>query len=70
MVAGSTLFNYDILVYMVIPVAFLVWFLLFYTRWGLSLRAVGENPTATFAAGRNPSFIQYQALFIGGLLAV
>ncbi|MGB6607704.1 MAG: ABC transporter permease [Atribacterota bacterium] len=67
-VAGSTLFNYDILVYMVIPVAFLVWFLLFYTRWGLSLRAVGENPTATFAAGRNPSFIQYQALFIGGLL--
>ncbi len=67
-VAGSTLFNYDILVYVAIPVAFLVWFLLFYTRWGLSLRAVGENPTAAFAAGRNPFFIQYQALFVGGLL--
>jgi len=58
----------DILVYVAIPVAFLVWFLLFYTRWGLGLRAVGENPTAAFAAGRNPFFIQYQALFVGGLL--
>ena len=43
--------------------------LLFFTRWGLALRAVGENPAAAFAAGRSPSAVQYQALLIAGLLA-
>jgi simple sugar transport system permease protein len=45
-----------------------VWALLFYTRWGLGVRAVGENPQAAFAAGRQPERLQYQALFLGGLL--
>jgi simple sugar transport system permease protein len=48
--------------------AFLVWWLLFSTRWGLCLRAVGENPTAAFAAGKNPHVLQFQALCIAGLL--
>jgi ABC-type uncharacterized transport system permease subunit len=67
-IAGATLFHYDILVYLVVPIAILVWWALFYTRWGLSLRAVGEKPTAAFAAGKNPYRLQYQALFIAGLL--
>jgi simple sugar transport system permease protein len=61
-------FNYDILVYLAGPIAVLVWWVLFSTRWGLSLRTVGENPTAAFAAGKNPYFLQYQALFIAGML--
>lgn len=65
---GRAVFNYDILVYLVIPIAVLVWWLLFRTRWGLSLRAVGENPTAAFAAGKDPHRLQYQALFIAGVL--
>lgn len=65
---AATLFRYDILVYLAAPIAILVWWVLFYTRWGLSLRAVGENPTAAFAAGKNPYRLQYQALFIAGLL--
>jgi simple sugar transport system permease protein len=67
-VAGPILFHYDILVYLVIPIAILVWWALFYTRWGLSLRAVGEKPTVAFAAGKHPYRLQYQALFIAGLL--
>jgi len=67
-VIGRMFFNYDILVYSAIPVAVLVWWLMFRTRWGLSLRAIGENPTATFAAGKNPHRLQYQALFIAGIL--
>jgi simple sugar transport system permease protein len=67
-IIGPILFNYDILVYLVIPIAFLVWWLLFSTRWGLSLRAVGENPTAAFAAGKNPHLLQFQALVIAGFL--
>lgn len=67
-VVGTILFHYDILVYLVVPVAILVWWALFHTRWGLSLRAVGEKPVAAFAAGKDPHRLQYQALFIAGLL--
>ena len=65
----SSLLRFDILIYLVIPIAILVWWLLFRTRWGLGLRAVGENVDTAFASGRNPRFIRYQALFVGGLLA-
>ncbi len=67
-VVGRMLFHYDILVYAAVPVAVLVWWALFSTRWGLGLRAVGENPTAAFAAGKNPHLLQYQALFLAGVL--
>jgi simple sugar transport system permease protein len=65
----SSLFNFDLLIYLVIPAAILVWWLLFRTRWGLGLRAVGENADTAFASGRNPFLIRYQALFAGGMLA-
>jgi simple sugar transport system permease protein len=64
----SSLFQFDLLIYLAIPTAILVWWLLFRTRWGLGLRAVGENPSTAFASGRNPNLIRYQALFVGGLL--
>ena len=63
----SSLIQFDFLIYLAIPTAFFVWWLLFRTRWGLSVRAVGENPDTAFASGRNPNFIRYQALFLGGL---
>jgi general nucleoside transport system permease protein len=62
------LFDFDLLVYLAVPTGVAVWALLFYTRWGLGVRAVGENPQAAFAAGRQPERLQYQALFLGGLL--
>lgn len=65
----TSLFSFDILIYLAIPVAILVWWLLFRTRWGLGLRAVGENAETAFASGRNPRLIRYEALFTGGLLA-
>ena len=64
----SSLFKFDPLIFLVIPFAFLVWWLLFRTRWGLGLRAVGENADTAYASGRNPHMLRYQALFIGGLL--
>lgn len=68
-VIGRILFNHDILIYLMLPLALVVWWVLFNTRWGLSLRAVGEDPTVAFAAGLRPKLIQYQAVFIGGLFA-
>lgn len=63
----SSLFQFDLLIILAIPAAFFVWWLLFRTRWGLGLRAVGENPSTAFASGRNPNRVRYQALFVGGL---
>jgi len=51
-----------------VPTALALYWLLFRTRWGLALRAVGEDPAAVFAAGRRPDLLQYQALAVGGLL--
>jgi len=65
----SSLFKFDLLIYLVIPVAILVWWFLYRTRWGLSVRAVGENAETAYASGRNPRRIRYQALFVGGMLA-
>jgi simple sugar transport system permease protein len=67
-VPGSTLFNYDILTWLAVPVAVLVWWALFRTRWGLGVRATGESPAAAFASGRNPAVLQFQALAAGGVL--
>ena len=67
-VKPTTLFNYDILVWCVVPIAVLVWWILFQTRWGLALRAAGESPTAVFASGRNPAVFQLQGLLVGGVL--
>lgn len=65
----TSLFKFDLLIYLVIPMAILAWWLLYRTRWGLGLRAVGENADTAYASGRNPHGIRYQALFVGGMLA-
>jgi simple sugar transport system permease protein len=67
-VQSSTLFRYDLLTWMAVPVAVATWWLLFRTRWGLSLRAVGESPAAAYAAGRDCAMLQYQAVAAGGFL--
>lgn len=65
----SSLFKFDLLIYLAIPAAILVWWLLYRTRWGLGVRAVGENADTAYASGRNPNLVRYQALFVGGMLA-
>ncbi len=65
----ASLFKFDLLIFLVIPVTVFIWWLLYRTRWGLGLRAVGENAETAYASGRNPAVIKYQALFVGGLLA-
>jgi general nucleoside transport system permease protein len=65
---GVRALSFDLLVYLVVPVAVLIWWVLGRTRWGLGLRAVGESPSVAYAAGRRPELVQYQALGIAGLL--
>jgi simple sugar transport system permease protein len=66
--AWARVFDQDLLVYLALPAALAVTWLLWRTRWGLHLRAVGEDRMAAFAAGLNPSRIQYQALALAGAL--
>lgn len=61
--------GFDPLVWLVVPVALALWFLIFRTRWGLALRAAGEDPAVAFAAGHRPDWLRYQALALGGALA-
>ncbi|RMD49443.1 MAG: ABC transporter permease [Alphaproteobacteria bacterium] len=44
------------------------WWLLFRTRFGLRLRAVGENPAAVDSVGVSVPWLRYRAVLICGLL--
>ena len=62
-------FRQDPLVWLMVPIAALLWWLMFRTRWGLHLRAVGEDKNSAFAAGLHPGRVQYQALAVAGGLS-
>ena len=49
--------------------ALIAWYLLYKTRYGLSLRACGENPYSVDAAGGSVSNIRFTAVMICGALS-
>jgi simple sugar transport system permease protein len=57
------------LTYTAIVAAAAVWLFLWRTRFGLTLRAVGENPQAAFASGADPTRIRMLAIIYGAALA-
>ncbi len=65
---GPVLFSHSAPVYLSLALIPLLWFVLYHTRWGLRLRAVGENPAAAFARGFHPFRVQLSCLALGGLL--
>ncbi|MCL2499891.1 MAG: ABC transporter permease [Defluviitaleaceae bacterium] len=65
-VIGPMLFNYNILVYLGIAAAVTLAVFFKYTRVGLNLRAVGENPASADSAGIPVSKYKYAATCIGG----
>jgi ABC-type uncharacterized transport system permease subunit len=68
-VIGPVLFQQDPLVYLsyvAVPVA---WYVLYRTRWGLEIRAVGEQPEAADAMGVDVARVRYACVIVGGMLA-
>lgn len=65
-VVGKMLFSYNFLVYLSILLTVALALFLNYTRHGLNLRAVGENPAAADAAGINVTRSKYLSTVIGG----
>lgn len=55
--------------FIALGVAFLVWVLLFKTRWGFDLRTVGANPDAARYAGMNIVWVTIAAMSLAGGLA-
>lgn len=66
---GPIFFAHDMLVYISYFLTFIVWIYLYRTRFGLHLRAVGENPAAADAMGINVFLYRYVHVFLGGVLA-
>ncbi|HVJ56073.1 MAG TPA: ABC transporter permease [Aliidongia sp.] len=59
----------SLLVYLTLLLMPLCWWLLYRSRFGLRLRAVGENPHAVEAAGLSVTRLRYLALLLCGALA-
>lgn len=66
---GPVLFDQTILVYLAVISVAVVWFLLFKTRWGLRVRAVGEHPKAADTVGISVTAVRWQAVLVGAIFA-
>lgn len=67
-VLGDGLLGHNALVYLALLLVPVVWWGVFKTRFGLRLRAVGENPQMVDAAGVSVARLRYTALTLNGLL--
>ncbi|AXQ78716.1 ABC transporter permease [Streptococcus chenjunshii] len=66
-VIGRIFFNNTSLAgYVAILVAFISWFIIFKTRFGLRLRSVGEHPQAADTLGINVYLLRYAGIMISG----
>jgi general nucleoside transport system permease protein len=66
---GQILFQQSALVYISYAFVPLLWWFLYRTNAGLTLRAIGERPEAADAMGLNVARLRYVYVVIGGMLA-
>ncbi|WP_249028675.1 ABC transporter permease [Tannockella kyphosi] len=64
-VLGKAFFSHSILVYLAVAIAVGLWLYLNYTKTGLRLRAVGENPSAADSVGINIILYKYIHIIVG-----
>jgi general nucleoside transport system permease protein len=60
--------GHSVLVYVALAMVPVTWWVLYLTRFGLRLRAVGENPAAVDTAGVSVVRLRYSAVAITGIL--
>ncbi|MDR0914196.1 MAG: ABC transporter permease [Oscillospiraceae bacterium] len=63
---GRLLFSHNIFVYLGIAVAVACYIVIKKTKFGLKIRAIGENPAAADACGVNVNLYKYIFIIIGG----
>lgn len=60
--------GHSVLLYVALLAVPFTWWVFHETRFGLHVRAVGENPGAVDTAGISVTWLRYRALIVGGLL--
>jgi simple sugar transport system permease protein len=68
-IIGPVFFNNPPITYAALILIGVIHFALFYTRWGLRTRAVGEHPTAADTVGIQVNRMRYVNVILGGMLA-
>ncbi|HEX6220351.1 MAG TPA: ABC transporter permease [Acidimicrobiia bacterium] len=68
-VVGSMFFDHTFFVYGMFVLVVAIHLGLFYTRWGLRSRSVGEHPKAADTAGINVYRVRYRNVILGGMIA-
>lgn len=68
-ILGPMFFNQTPIIYLLFIIIIAMHFMLFYTRWGLRTRAVGEHPKAADTLGVNVFKVRYINVIIGGMIA-
>ncbi|HEX6703379.1 MAG TPA: ABC transporter permease [Albitalea sp.] len=68
MLIGTGVLRQDALVWLSFVCIAGTWWVLYRTRFGLRLRAVGENPATVDAAGLSVAALRYRATMISGVL--
>lgn len=68
-VIGPIFFDHSPFFYMAILLAVISWFILEYTRLGITIRSAGENPRATETQGISVYQVRYWCVIIGGALS-
>ncbi len=68
-IIGPALFNHTVVVYLTLILVVVIQIMLYYTRWGLRTRAVGEHPRAADTLGVNVFLMRYTNVILGGLIA-
>jgi len=65
---GPVLFDHNVVVYFSLILVGIVWFYIYRTRYGLILRAIGEQPEAAFVRGTRVQLLRYVYTLVGGSL--
>ncbi len=68
-VLGPVIFSGKPIFYSMLAAVVITYIMLFYTRWGLRTRAVGENPKAADTVGINVNRMRYFSVMISGMIA-
>ena len=68
-IIGQPIFNNQPIFYLMFLIIIGSHIMLFYTRWGVRMRAVGEHPSAADTLGINVNRVRWISVIIGGCIA-